>query len=232
MALALDRRETSLSRALADQPHEVTTLPVGDVLCAYEDGRSSWIAERKTARDLAASIRDGRWQDQLARLHAANYAAIFFFVEGDLRGQALPHKSLLGACLNAQLRRTSHLVRTVNVEETAVVVRLLAQKGGSPCGLPPSLGPPRAGSKRQRDAEVETCWARQLMCVPSISERIARALLRHFGSLPALQQALGDLQSFPRVRLSERECLGETRLKTLAAYLGPRPPPAPPAGEA
>ena len=57
------------------------------------------------------------------------------------------------------------------------------------------------------------------MCIPSISERIARKLLEHFGALRSLQAALGDLSSFPRVRLDARTCIGNTRLQLLARYL-------------
>ena len=61
MELTLDRRETRLSSALCDMPHAVADLPVGDTLCEYNDGRTTWICERKTAHDLANSIKSGRW---------------------------------------------------------------------------------------------------------------------------------------------------------------------------
>ena len=54
----VDRRERALSAALGEYPHAMKDLPVGDVLCSYEDG-TQWIAERKTTRDLAQSIRTG-----------------------------------------------------------------------------------------------------------------------------------------------------------------------------
>ncbi len=60
--LVVDTRERSLIKALGKEL-EVRTLEVGDILCEYEDG-SFWIAERKTADDLAASIHDGRWKEQ------------------------------------------------------------------------------------------------------------------------------------------------------------------------
>ena len=81
----------------------------------------------------------------------------------------------------------------------------------------------RARRKRKRDAEKQHVWIRQLMCVPSISERIARKLLEHFGDLPALQQALADLQTFPTIRLSDKSCIGEARLTHLANYLTEQP---------
>ena len=61
MQLSLDRRETRLSNALLEFPHTRRDLPVGDVLCEYLDGRQTWVAERKTAGDLANSIKTGRW---------------------------------------------------------------------------------------------------------------------------------------------------------------------------
>ena len=60
---------------------------------------------------------------------------------------------------------------------------------------------------------------RMLMCVPSVSELVAKALLKHFGTLPNLQGALVDLSTFPRIQLNERSCIGAKRLKILRAYL-------------
>ena len=60
---------------------------------------------------------------------------------------------------------------------------------------------------------------RMLMCVPSVNEHVAKALLKQFGTLANLQSALVDISSFPRVQLNERSCIGAKRLKTLRAYL-------------
>ena len=54
------------------------------------------------------------------------------------------------------------------------------------------------------------------MCIPSISERVARKLLEHFGDMLTLREALGDMNSFPRVRLDARTCIGKARLQVLA----------------
>ena len=127
----------------------------------------------------------------------------------------LPHATLLGACLNADLRPGSHLIRSACIEETAMVIKQLGEKlaGGLP-GIPSGIQPK---SKRVRDSE--TVWVRQLMCIPSISARIARLLLEHFSNLRELQDALEDLNSFPKIRLDDRTCIGKTRLKMLARYL-------------
>ena len=214
MSICVDCREKKLIAVLADVPFQVKQLPVGDVTCEYAEG-SGWVAERKTAHDLAKSIVDGRWADQTERLLHSGYSYVFFLVEGDLSSTNLPHEALIGACVNAELRHGSHLIRTACVEETVLVIKHLVKKCADGArGIPTGICPP---SKRQRDAE--TVWLRQLMCIPSISERIARKLLEHFGALRSLQAALGDLSSFPRVRLDARTCIGTTRLQMLARYL-------------
>lgn len=134
MAFFIDYRERGLIEALASVPHSVHTLPVGDLVCEYEEG-NAWVAERKRADDLAKSIKTSRWRDQLDRLHAT-YQGVFFLVEGDLRSTSLNHESLLGACVNAELRKSSHVFRTMDLQETAAVVRHLVEKGGSFPGVP------------------------------------------------------------------------------------------------
>jgi len=138
--LTVDYREHALREALCVE-HTVTALPVGDVVCRYDDG-SGWIAERKTSLDLARSVNrlnlsmrsgvvyrvslsgcsvcteviDGRWSEQLHRLHAAGFP-IFVIIEGDLSDTSLGYNALLSACLNVELRKGSHLIRSCNVED-------------------------------------------------------------------------------------------------------------------
>ena len=47
---------------------------------------------------------------------------------------------------------------------------------------------------------------RMLMCIPSVSELVAKALLKHFGTLANLQSALVDISTFPRVHLRAFVC--------------------------
>ena len=122
MTLLVDYRERRLAEIL-DVPHLVRNLAVGDLLCDYGGG-NQWVAERKTASDLAQSITSGRWRDQLHRLRETG-SRVIFLVEGDLRMTNLSYDSLMGACINAELRRESCVIRTMDVHETAAVVRHL-----------------------------------------------------------------------------------------------------------
>ena len=214
MALSIDFREKALIQLLQCLKPTVLSLPVGDLTCVYED-KSAWVLERKSANDLAASIIDGRWVEQTSRMMTSGYSRVFYLVEGDLSSTNLPHETLLGACINAELRDGVHVVRTACVEETRMVVMQLVKKcAGKARGVPSGIKPK---SKRVRDSE--TVWIRQLMCIPSISERIARLLLKHFGKLRELQEALEDIDSFPRIRLDGRTCIGQARIRLLASYL-------------
>ena len=214
MSLCIDFREKTLIKLLQCLKPAVVSLPAGDLTCNYEGG-SAWVMERKTADDLASSIIDGRWADQTSRMMTPGYSHVFFVIEGDLSSTNLPHETLLGACIKAELRDSSHLIRTACTEETAMVVMQLVKKcrnwpGGIPSGIQPK-------SKRVRDPE--NVWVRQLMCIPSISERIAQKLLEHFGDMRRLREALADVRTFPRIRLDARTCIGKARVQMLARYL-------------
>ena len=218
--LILDRREIALSDALTrlEMAHEMRTLPVGDILCEYEQG-VPWVAERKRASDLANSLTSGRLSEQTARLHEAQYDKIFWLVEGGFEGQTISPESLWGACINMSLRSKSSFIRTLDVNETAFVVTQLARKCHAPPGLPTGVQMPAPMTKRKRDADKNLVYLRQLMCIPSVSEGVAKKLQEHFASLPALQEALADLNTFPLIRLNEKTCIGKARLQKLREHL-------------
>ncbi len=167
------------------------------------------------------SLYRGRWSEQSARLHEG-YRCIFFIIEGDLRdceGVGIPYNGLWSACLNTELRKSSHLIRTWDVNETAAVVRLLVQKGGSPPAIPSGVAPKTALTKRKRDADAGLVFMRQLMCIPTVSENVARKLHDEFRTLAQLQKALLSPKTFPKIELDGKRRLGKVRIEKLAAYL-------------
>ncbi len=117
------------------------------------------------------------------------------------------------------LRKQSVLIRTWGVEETAAVVKQLVSKGRCPPGVPTGAAPPAPLTKRKRDQDKDLIYLRMLQCMPAISEDVAKKIVEHFDTLPALQRALEDLDTFPKIRLDERRCLGKARLTALRAQL-------------
>ena len=220
--LDVDCRERGLIRQLAAKhvPCRVLSLPVGGVLCKYSDSSSaSWILERKRADDLACSIKDGRMREQTSRLFSTGLR-VFFVIEGDLRWLDGMYDSMMGAMLNANLKN-SRCFRTWDLEETACLISHLVKKlerCPAPVVSATGLRPPHR-SKRQRAEEADNVFVRQLMCVPSVSEGIAVALLERFGNLEALQDALRDARTFPKVKICQKRFLGKARISKLARYL-------------
>ena len=218
--LVIDSRERGLIQHLATKraTYHVASLPVGDVLCTYGDESAcSWVMERKRADDLACSIKDGRWREQTSRLFASG-RRVLFVIEGDLRFLDGMYASMMGAMINSNLKGNARAFRTWDVEETAhLVLRLVQkmQKCPAPAVLAAGLRPPQ--SKRQRESEAESVFIRQLMCVPSVSERIAVTLVKHFGDVETLQEAL-RLQTFPKVKIGEKTYLGKARIAKLAKH--------------
>jgi len=219
MTLFIDRRERLLSEALDCFPHDIKDLPIGDAVCEYDD-EGQWVAERKTVCDLASSIKSGRWQEQVSRLHEG-YHTIYFLIEGDLRNDAgIPYHSLWSTLLNAELRENSHVIRTLSVQETALVIRHLVQRGLQTPGIPTGLAPKRVLTKRKKDADKKTVFIRQMMTIPSISEHVATKLFEHFsGTLPQLQKALAPDAVFPEIRLNSKTKIGKDRVEKLARHL-------------
>ena len=190
---------------------------MGDVVCQYESGRG-WIAERKRSDDFAASLKDGRWREQAVRLFGSGHQVVYL-LEGDFRDAGVLYHNLLGAWVNQELRINCCVFRTLDLEETALVLRGLITKleHASAYSTPTNgLAPPL--SKRKRNEDTDVVFLRMLMCVPSISESIARKLAEQFGNLAQLQASLRS-SKFPTVQLSEKTKLGKARVAKLAKYL-------------
>jgi ERCC4-type nuclease len=131
MALTVDARERALIQQLVktEVEHNVATLPLGDV--CFRSDHCTWLAERKRADDLAQFIKSGRWREQLGRLFDSDVACIVLIFEGDLRNTSISYWSVLGAVVNAELRKNAHVFRTwdrysaTNMVEHLVVVAVM-----------------------------------------------------------------------------------------------------------
>ena len=219
--LVIDVRERVLINMFNERAegHHIEALAAGDVQCEYPSGQKGWIAERKSAHDLAASLCDNRYKEQRSRMLEGNLRPIFI-IEGDLRQTSLYH-NIMHAIVNLQLRGVD-VYRTWDIEETFCLLVLLVEKLEAPpvpgiTGIESGVKPPR--SKREREASPRTSFSRILRCIPGISQDASMRLVDQFKSLPALQRALAADAPFPKVQLSGSQTLGKTRLKRLRTYL-------------
>ena len=118
------------------------TLPLGDII--INDGTNdSIIIERKTLTDLAASIKDGRYEEQSYRLNGLNHHNhnIVYLIEGDINRfntfkERIDKQTLYSAMFSINYFKGFSVMRSNNLEETAMIVCNMAYKlvGGLKAG--------------------------------------------------------------------------------------------------
>jgi ERCC4-type nuclease len=110
-------------------------LPLGDIIICDDNGVEKIIIERKTLKDLASSIRDGRYAEQGFRLQQCSLHNhnIFYAIEGDLKYYRpfktnIDKKALLSAMVSITYFKGFSLHKTNNITETAEWIIQLAKK--------------------------------------------------------------------------------------------------------
>ena len=191
---------------------------MGDFKAIYEGQlEKTWLCERKTVNDLSASIKSGRWADQLSRLFASGHRVVII-IEGNIREGSLPQKSLMSALVNASMRKRFTVHRSWDYYETAFLLKTLVDKMASWGSIGPTLSSGLEMSKRKRDGDERNCQIRMPCCIPSVYETVATALLDHFGDLSSIQRALSSNDKFPRISLG-KTTVGKARVSILRKYL-------------
>jgi ERCC4-type nuclease len=122
----------------SELPHSIIVerLSVGDVwLCDGETAEPCVIIERKSLYDLAASIKDGRYNEQSFRLNQVPHHNhnILYMIEGDMskysevRGR-MSRKALHSAMFSLFYYKGFSVFRTVSIEETSHIIYDFADK--------------------------------------------------------------------------------------------------------
>jgi DNA excision repair protein ERCC-4 len=169
-------------------------LPAGDYVVS-----DRLIVERKGPTDLAASIKDRRLFEQLARLADA-YPSVVLIVEGD---PVHMHHAAWHGALGRALTLGASVLRTADARETAEWIARLYRLEDKPASAP--RGTTRV--RRPTDDDLQTAED-VLRCLPGISTVGAGRLIAHFGSLERVFAAR-------REHLLEVRGIGPKRAQTL-----------------
>jgi ERCC4-type nuclease len=112
----------------------VETLPLGDIILENE-GSEKLVIERKSLRDLGASIKDGRYEEQSYRLNGLETPNhnIIYLIEGDVnRINKFTDKTdkltIFSAIFSLNYYKGFSVIRTMNIEETALFICNSANK--------------------------------------------------------------------------------------------------------
>src|SRR3954454_19121730 len=171
-----------------------TRLPAGDYVVS-----DRLVVERKGPTDLAASIKDRRLFEQLARLADA-YPSVVLIIEGD---PVHMHQAAWEGALGRALTLGASVLRTSDACDTAAWIARLYRLEGKPASAP--RGTPRV--RRPTEDDVQTAED-VLRSLPGISTVGAGRLLAHFGSLERVFAA-------GREELLEVRGIGPVRARTL-----------------
>ena len=118
----------------------VEALPLGDIIiCDNEEEKV--VIERKSLSDLAASIKDGRYEEQSYRLNGLPHHNhnIIYLIEGDINKMLFSHQTNL---FNNKIEKTTlystivslnyfkgfSVLRTFNLDETSIMICNMAYK--------------------------------------------------------------------------------------------------------
>ena len=154
----------------------IDTLDIGDYLIS-----DRLCIERKTVPDFEKSIIDGRLFDQIERMKKA-YELPIIVLEGDSSEFKLKHNVINGAIISVYIRYGIPVITSNSPQDTASIILTMAKQEQNGLREPTRKNGRRAFS----DAEyMENVIAN----FPGIGLKLARLLLKHFGSIEAISCA-------------------------------------------
>ena len=180
---------------------EMKTLPIGDYIVAPET-----IVERKSIKDLMASVFDGRLYDQCTRLKE-NFEHPIVLVEGNVDEiEEITDNPLVfyGALSRVTLEFKIPIIPTPSASHTAKLLVALCSKKDGPKG--PYL------KKIKKSSNLETQQLSTLCSLPGIGEKFAVRMLEKFGTPLKVFSATTS-------ELAKVEGLGESRAKKIKNML-------------
>ena len=222
MIIKLDFRETDLlseiaklkiGGAFSKLKVETENLPLGDIIICKDDGTELLIIERKTLCDLAASIRDGRYNEQSYRLNQCvlHNHSIVYLLEGNIHtykssryGRSIEKEALISAMTSILWAKGFSLYRSLDLTESALWILQTADKlgrtkdkyyyeqsddAGSDEGSSAGYA---AVTKRVKKANLtpDNIGVVMLSQIPSVSTASAIAIMDVYKTIPALVNAL------------------------------------------
>lgn len=223
--IVVDVRERALITQLGECGSVTVTsqqLELGDVQITMGGVRPALIIERKTMSDLAASVRDGRYREQKARLLSIVPADRFLMViEGaskcsrfsfDARMAGIggmPAAVLQGCVLSTLVRDNIRVVFTQDIDDTAAFIMHVARKLHSwqqqpHCYSDAAASQASVFAKKRDNVTARQCYIHQLCQVPGVSPRLASVVADAYPSMASLVQALHPLGVKHRVQLLSR----------------------------
>ena len=127
--LIIDNREKDLKGIFPDA--EYKNLDLGDIQIKLTETEEFFtIIERKTMKDLIASVNDGRYREQKKRLLETGLTGnrIIYLLEGSMNDIPGNMKTLFGMIINTLFRDNITVLRLESIEDTIYFIKRLVEK--------------------------------------------------------------------------------------------------------
>lgn len=245
--LLIDMREARLHGLLQQRlsPEDqacirVVPLEVGDAEVRHTDPDIRIIIERKTEKDLGASLKDGRYHEQKARMMSTlRPQHCIYLVEnpykptfGARAASACSLSAYQGAVIHTMFRDGIHVVITRDTSDTADWIATIFEKCRAnpskflPLDVPetPYIACSKIKTRRLENVDRSTCYLLQLGQLPGVSHKLAQAIASAYPSwrrlLAALDAARGSGGEKAEIGLlSGIPLIGPKKAKTIVEYL-------------
>ena len=196
----------------------IECLDVGDIEVRDNDNKVVYSIERKTVEDWQASICDGRYKEQKHRLLAAPYR-IAYILEGniDKKRKRIHDNAMRGSLMNTSIRDNVCIIRTTGLDDTAKLVTELERRLSRTKVTTGLQIPVFKASKRARMNSPRTVLVRQLMCIPGISETMARAIIEQYRTRESIRRAAREEDGLSNLKVGKRK-LGNTAVKNIQRH--------------
>jgi len=199
-----------------DSP-QITALPVADIWIGCQNGaplEGAVLIERKSIRDLEASILDGRYREQRGRLLAfchESKAQPMYVIEGSLSSSTgrLAKRALLTFLHRLTLHYQIPVMQTASVEETAELVETLVEQWKEdPTSLQRTTDLVKVtdGIHVQKKANASDPTYFAISCLaqcPGVSVHMAETLITTFHSLSGVMKA--TVQEIAAIKVGSRK---------------------------
>jgi ERCC4-type nuclease len=240
--ITIDARETNIyndiiSRDLDNYKDKIEilseNLSLGDIHITYKN--LVHIFERKTLQDLQASILDGRYKEQKARLLSnVSQKYITYIIEGDniLSSNIYSNnKSMIqGAYLHTLFRDNIRILYTKNIEETTTLILLLSTKiidrpekflyeeyTSDKCYTDFI----KLKKKKIDNIDTKSCFIMQLSQIPMISNVIAKNIYSKYICMANLIKMIGAFETKEQQikELCKVDGVGKEKASSIIKYL-------------
>ena len=184
-----------------------TNLDIGDILIRMKEDDIPIIIERKTVRDMAASIEDGRYKEQGFRLNSSSTHNhnIIYLIEGDIMKYKPYHKcridkyAIMSALTSVQYSKGFSLYRTLGVEESAVWLLQMTSKIHKSKLVSfydnvetTDTYVDTLPKTRKKDVKLDNILHVILCQIPGVSCTISKVICERYKSIPDLIDALRE----------------------------------------